>query len=157
MTRTLPPFSPHFSLHPFGTYTARCVGLAVALLVLSIGTPGLADPAAIPDAAPEDAESSFRSFASSWMTKVQRHESAERRKPSVEPGASTPMVTYRGYGDDFSIELRPTGHASAPYVGLLRYEEHVYSCRSAKAENCSVASTTPVTEIFRFQNGRWSY
>ena len=153
MTPTLPPFSPYSS----GTYTARCVGLAVALLVLSIGTPSLADPAAIPDSAPEDAESSFRSFASSWMTKVQRHESAERSKPTVEPGASTPMVTYRGYGDDFSIELRPTGHASAPYVGLLRYEEHVYSCRSAKAENCSVASTIPVTEIFRFQNGSWNY
>jgi hypothetical protein len=33
----------------------------------------------------------------------------------------------------------------------------MYTCSDAKATRCSVASTTPVTEIFRFQDGRWVY
>ena len=91
------------------------------------------------------------------MQKVRSLEQKHRASPKVQGGATHPLITYRGYGDRYSVELRPTGHARAPYVGLLHYTELVYSCRTVEAESCQVASSVPVTEIFRFRNGRWSY
>ena len=67
------------------------------------------------------------------------------------------IVTYRGFDDAFTVELRPTGHPTAPFVGILRYNEQVFSCNGVDASKCSVASSLPVTEIFRYQGGRWIY
>jgi hypothetical protein len=89
------------------------------------------------------------------MEKVQR--TAAEQKPTVHPGASNTMVTYRDYADGFTVELRPTGHASAPYVGILRYREQIFSCKDITANDCTLSSQIPVTEIFRYQDGRWVY
>lgn len=128
-------------------------------LFLLFAWPALADaPAAIgPDSGRNRAETSFEGFAEDWMGKVRALEQTHRSNPTVKQGASQPVVTYRGYGEDHSVELRPTGNAHAPYVGLLRYTEHVYSCRDMAVDTCTIASTVPVTEIFRYQNGRWNY
>lgn len=130
--------------------------LTLCVLLLS-APPALAEPASIPKAGPGRVERDFEQFAADWMQKVHALELQARNKPTVKAGASEPVFTYRGYGDDYSVELRPTGHSRAPYVGLLRYTEHVYSCESVRAEHCTVASSVPVTEIFRYKNGRWSY
>ena len=114
-------------------------------------------PAALANPAHTRAEASFHRFADEWMQKVRALELEHRSNPTVKDAATRPLVTYRGYGEDYSTELRPTGHPRAPYVGLLRYTEHVYSCETMEAESCRIASTVPVTEIFRYQNGRWSY
>ncbi len=128
------------------------------LLIASIAlaaTPALAGaPADRADPGDANARASFQRFARGWMDKVKKLEAANRKKPIVKASARGNQTTYRGYGDDFSIELRPTGQAVAPYIGLLRYTELVYSCVQ---DSCSVASTVPVTEIFRMQNGRWIY
>jgi hypothetical protein len=132
--------------------SATLVTMACALLLAS---PVFGDsPASIADTGDVSAQHSFERFAQKWMAKVQQLEAEQREHPTVRPGPTKPLVTYRGYGDDYSVELRPTGHADAPYIGLLRYVEQVYSC--VKGE-CTVASTVPVTEIFRFQDGRWVY
>lgn len=132
------------SLHPL---------LVAALLLVS--TAALAGaPADLGDPGDANAHASFQRFAKSWMDKVKKLEAENRQKPTVQASASGTQTTYRGYGDDFSIELRPTGQSVAPYIGLLRYTELVYSCVQ---ERCSVASSVPVTEIFRMQNGRWIY
>ena len=114
-------------------------------------------PATLANPAHTRAEASFHRFVEDWMQKVRALELKHRVNPTVKNGAARPLVTYRGYGDDYSVELRPTGHPSAPYVGLLRYTEHVYSCETMEAESCRIASTVPVTEIFRYHKGRWSY
>ena len=133
----------------------RSTSFAAALALL-LASPTWADsPASVANLGDQRARTSFERFAGKWMNRVHKLEDEQRRNPSVRPGAAAPMVTYRGYGDDYSIELRPTGHASAPYIGLLRYTEHVYSC--ATTSECTVASSVPVTEIFRFQDGRWVY
>ena len=116
-----------------------------------------APPAALSNPAQARAEESFQRFVQRWMQKVRALELKHRSNPTVSDGASRPLVTYRGYGNDYSVELRPTGHARTPYVGLLHYTEHVFSCETMEAENCRIASTVPVTEIFRYQNGRWTY
>lgn len=109
----------------------------------------LGEPAAIAprDPAYAKAEAAFQTFAADWMKKMSAAEAHEKEK--AHGGA------YRGYGEDFKIELKPTGSSAAPYVGLLRYQEH--QCAAGSGSGCRVVSTTAVTEIFRFQGGRWIY
>jgi len=132
--------------------------LALIASLLLAAAPCLANPpAAIPEAGDRRAEQAFERFAAGWMEKVRALEERHRESPTVKRGTERPLVTYRGYGDDYEVELRPTGRPRSPYVGLLRYTEYLYSCRDVEASSCSVASTVPVTEIFRYQDGRWSY
>lgn len=137
----------------------RAFANVVAVCALLV-TPSLAladSPAAIADAGRSRAEDQFQTFATKWMANVQRLQTQDRSKPTMRAGAGGAQATYRGYSDDFKTELRPTGHPSAPYVGLLRYTELMYSCPTANTNDCVVASRVPVTEIFRYENGRWSY
>ena len=146
-------------MHPsFSLWHRRFTRFVAGCAVLCIPATARADsPAAISDASRSRAEDQFHQFAKTWMANVQRLQTQDRDKPTVRAGASGTQTSYRGYGDDYSVELRPTGHPSAPYVGLLRYTELMYSCPSAGSTNCTVSSRVPVTEIFRYENGRWSY
>jgi len=127
--------------------------LARLLMVSAIACAGAAASAAEPASiAPNDpalakAEASFQTFASEWMRKMAAAEAHEKAK--AKGGG------YRGYDDAFKIELKPTGSQTAPYVGLLRYQEH--QCAAGSGASCQVTSSTAVTEIFRFQGGRWVY
>ena len=133
------------------------IGTVTAALLL-MAAPTIADDvAAIPDSADERARTSFSDFARSWMAKMRENEAQNRANPTVQPGPSENIVTYRGFDENFTVELRPTGHPVAPFVGILRYNEQVYSCKGIDASKCSVSSSLPVTEIFRYQGGRWVY
>jgi hypothetical protein len=130
----------------------------VTAVLLLMAAPIIADDvAAIPHSADERARTSFSDFARSWMAKMQENEAQNRKNPIVQPGPSENIITYRGFDEGFTVELRPTGHPAAPFVGILRYNEQVYSCNGVDASKCSVASSLPVTEIFRYQGGRWVY
>jgi hypothetical protein len=133
------------------------VALALAAVALCALSAGAEPPAAIPDDARQRAEKSFEEFARKWMERAHELEAKARQRPSVAAGARQPVLTYRGYGDDYTVELRPTGHAVSPFVGLLRYTEHLYTCESAQPDRCTLASSAPVMEIFRYQDGRWDY
>ena len=128
---------------------AAATGLTLAAAPALADNPGSIGPADV------SAKATFAKFAQSWMNKVQRI--AAEQKPTVSPGASSTLVTYRDYTDEFTIELRPTGHAKAPFVGILRYNEQIFSCRNISTNDCSLSSQIPVTEIFRYQDGRWVY
>jgi hypothetical protein len=133
------------------TAALAAVGLAAALSSAALAQAAKPAPRAGPDA--ERVKASFDSFASEWMERMQRVEDENRASPKLDTG--TP--TYRGYGDDFRVEIKPTGYAPAPYVGVLRYEERMYGCRDSGATECRVTSRMPVTELFRYQDGRWVY
>ncbi len=133
----------------------RFVLLCALLLTSTTALAG--SPAAIAKPVYTRAEVSFHRFVEGWMQKVRALELKHRNSPTVQSGATRPLVSYRGYGDTYSVELRPTGHVRAPYVGLLHYTEHIYSCETMEAESCRIASSVPVTEIFRYQDSRWSY
>ena len=100
---------------------------------------------------------SFKSFAASWMDKMERVEIRNRTSPKLRPSDVHNPVTYKGYGGDFKIEIKQTGYPKAPFVGVLRYTEQLFTCSDQRATRCRIASTIPVTEIFRFQDGRWVY
>jgi hypothetical protein len=143
----------HLSLskRPLASLVALCALLFAPALALADS------PAAISDAGRSRAEVQFQQFAKTWMANVQKLQTQDRSKPTMRAGAGGTQSSYRGYSEEFTVELRPTGHPSAPYVGLLRYTELMYSCPSPGATDCTVASRVPVTEIFRYENGRWSY
>lgn len=127
-----------------------CVGAALsgAAFAQAAAKPA---PKKGPDAA--SVKASFDVFASDWMDRMQRVEDDNRRSPKIEAGTTS----YRGYGNDFRVEIKPTGYAPAPYVGVLRYEEQMFGCSDARATQCRMVSRIPVTELFRYQDGRWVY
>ena len=129
---------------------------AIALLGINAAPVIAGSPASIPPSN-ERARVALSNFAESWMGKMENNEAQNRLRPTVRPGATQSVITYRGFSDDYKVELRPTGHPNAPYIGILRYTEQVYTCNQGASSSCSVASSVPVTEIFRYQAGRWIY
>ncbi len=131
-----------------------------SLLALGIATAALAGPPAAipnPDPAHQRAERSFDEFAKGWMQKMASLESQNRSKPKLEPQGGALVASYRGYENDYAIELKPTGSATAPWVGILRYHELAYTCADKSTSSCAPSKKVRVTEIFRFQGGRWVY
>ncbi len=134
--------------------------VAVALLATALAAPALAGPpAAIP---PEDPgqnaiHHSFQEFASHWMHTLEQDAVRLSRRVPAQGSPGRQNATYRSVGKDFHIELRPTGSPRAPYVGILRYSEFTHRCADAVAATCGVQSRATITEIFRYQGGRWIY
>jgi hypothetical protein len=129
-------------------------------LTLVIATAALAGPPAAiptPDPAQQRAERSFDDFAKTWMQKMARLESQNRAQPKLAAQSGTMVASYRGYEDDYAIELKPTGSATAPWVGILRYMEVTYTCADKSTASCAPSKKGRVTEIFRFQGGKWVY
>jgi len=114
-------------------------------------------------AAPAGAESqqgalrAFGSFADQWMAKLEAREAQNRSQPQVERLAGRSVATYTGYADDWRVEVKPTGDAGSPFVGLLTYDEQHYTCRDETTRRCDLSGTTPVTEVFGYRGGRWSW
>jgi hypothetical protein len=130
------------------------------LLALGVACAALAaPPAAIPnpDPAHQRAERSFDDFAKIWMQKMAKAESQNRTKPKLAPLAGAMVASYRGYEDGYVIELKPTGSKTAPWVGILRYHELTYTCADKSTKACAPSKKMRVTEIFRFQGGKWVY
>lgn len=94
-----------------------------------------------------DAETvtSFEKFSSDWIAKM-RSVAAAR--------FASERKRLRG---TYEMELRTTGSAQAPYVGVLSYCEITLQCASAAETSCRPASSTVVKEMFRFQAGKWVY
>jgi hypothetical protein len=129
------------------------LGLSISLVCLAgFALPALAEgPAgALRAPVPGAIERSMQSFAGGWMKKLGKAEVASQQ--ASRRGAAG--ATYTGYADGFSTEIKRRGGA---YVGLRRYYEHVYQCTGPGGKGCRAISTVPVTEIFRFKNGRWIY
>ena len=96
------------------------------------------------------ARSAFDSFTETWMEKL-RGSSALR---TVSTGSGS---TIKRFSTSHSEEVKPTGSPANPYVGVLHYTEESYNCSDSAQRNCTLVDSTPVTEIFRYQNGKWVY
>lgn len=131
--------------------TVLCVFLAAASHASGPAMHAQHDPT-------EDAMSaSFRSFAQSWMERALSRRDRNQLRPRARAGAGELTFLYRGVADDYDVALEPTGKPSSPYVGVLRYTEQTFQCRDARGSECTLASSQPVSEVFRFRGGRWSY
>jgi hypothetical protein len=104
-----------------------------------------------------EAKSAFELHAKSWMADLEKSEAENRRKAPVYGVADEAVIRFDGYGDEYETQVKATGHAAAPYVGILRYRENLYTCLRNDASRCTVTRSVPVSEIFSFKNGRWTY
>jgi hypothetical protein len=109
------------------------------------------------DAGAAGAERSFDGFAREWIARAVARGQRASDAPRARSGAAGMAFTYRAVDEDFETELKPTGRPSVPWVGVLHYTEHTYTCADALGSDCRVTSSLPVTEIFRFRDGRWGY
>ena len=96
------------------------------------------------------ARSAFDAFTQTWMDKL-------RSSSAVRTVSTSSGSTVKRYSTTHTEEVKPTGSASNPYVGVLHYTEESYNCSDAAQRNCTLVESMPVTEIFRFQNGKWVY
>ncbi len=123
--------------------------LAGFTCLVALSLPAYADPAAIPPSSSgtlkAKASAAFERFSEGWLSDLRARGKQARRAGQ----------NHSGPGEDYQVELRPTGKARAPYVGILRYSEHRVRCQGAG--NCQRVATQRVSEIFRFQNGKWVY
>ena len=131
--------------------------LAAALVAAGLTLTGgvSAEPAKI--AGSSGAQGAFGKFATSWMADMEKREASNRRSPAIQRYAGRTYATYVGYSQEWNTEVHATGDSSAPYVGVLHYKEQTYTCSDETTRSCSVASTTPVTEVFPYRDGRWKY
>ena len=93
------------------------------------------------------------------MEKALARAERNQQRPRAQAAGSHDTLTflYRGVADDYDVHLEPTGNASSPYVGVLRYTEQTFTCRDARGADCTLVSSEPVSEVFRFRGGRWNY
>lgn len=133
-------------------------GLGLLTLFLLAAT-AAASPAMIArgDAGASTANTSFASFAEDWMGRAQARGTRDSKAPRAHPGAAGLIFTYRAVDEQFETELRETGRPTSPYVGVLYYTEHTFTCQDVMGGGCRVTSSLPVTEVFRYRDGRWSY
>ncbi len=133
--------------------------LGVLALAMTAGPSWAGPPAAVAPASAEQAraERSFDQFARRWMEKMERAEANNRAEARPRKQGQSWQVEYRGYGGALRTRLRPTGYPKAPFVGVLEYAEERMVCDTDRAARCRVAGSMPVTEIFRYQGGRWVY
>ncbi len=109
----------------------RLVPLAVLLLVSAL--------APVPAGADDSSNAallSFQRFAREWVGFADK----------------VPARRVR----DLSFAIRPTGDRAVPYVGVLRYLEELLDC-GPEAADCVVVRSSPITEIFPYQGGRWRH
>jgi hypothetical protein len=106
------------------------------------------------------ADSSFPAFCSEWGDKLHAREVHNVNSIKWDSGQNWVQGTYVGYSKPLSCAVEPD--SGAVPVGKIVYHEFVYEKRgasiaAAEGEPGQAIETTEVTEIFRFQNGKWVY
>lgn len=109
----------------------------------------------------EAARCRFVEFAVRWMGTIGRNlRHTESDKQVLREGGGYVARFVRLDSSSASFSIKPSTSGSAPFIGVLRYEEHHFEGRGPSG---SEAVSGPfqrvrrlrVTEIFRFVDGRW--
>jgi len=127
------------------TGAARARALAILAAALLAAAPPVAR--AEPSGSGEGSIlGSLEQFARGWL----------RALPEADADDEPDALRFVEYGAPVT-ELKSTGQTGSPFVGIIRYTERQYRCEDAGRERCVLDSSRPVTEIFRYRNGRWEY
>jgi len=106
--------------------------------------------------------SSFEEFGKAWMSKLDKVGKENRTQLQLKRDGNIYIGSYRCYGPECELTVKPTDSKVSPFVGLIRYIEKEIEQRGASREEAlnaegKVVSEVPVTEIFRFTKGKWIY
>lgn len=107
-----------------------------------------------------DPAAAFQGFCNDWMHKLEVREHDNVSHIRWQTMKDYVLGDYVGYTRDHKC-ITKTGTASVP-VGEITYREIRYEKRGttiAEAQKSTPrpVETTEVTEIFRYQNGKWIY
>ena len=109
---------------------------------------------------PEEVEAAFARFAGKWMLDLSPEAARERTLAVFMGGrqaSDAQKLSYRSAKEGYELRTQATGKKAAPYVGILTYTEETWECASQAQESCKLVSSSPVTEIFPYKEGRWHY
>ncbi len=128
---------------------AGVLAVAFAGVVLSAGTPAVGQ---------DSGAASFVDFCRTWMEKLAARERDNLSQIKWRRAGSGFEGEYVGYSKDHRCEWKP---GQVP-IGKLSYQEVRYrkrgeSIAAAKASAPEIVEVTEVTEIFRYQDGKWVY
>jgi hypothetical protein len=109
----------------------------------------------------EDPTTAFQSFCQDWMHKLEARE--QNNVTHIQWQTNTDGVTgdYTGYYTSDHTCIVKSGTASVP-VGKItyrefRYEKHGGNITEAEHSPPRPVEATDVTEIFRYDKGKWIY
>ncbi|HEY8121368.1 MAG TPA: hypothetical protein VII78_08620 [Myxococcota bacterium] len=88
---------------------------------------------------------SFEQFSRDWIGKM---------KAVANARFATERKRLR---NTYEMDLRATGSAQAPWVGVLSYCEVALKCETNAETSCRPSSSVVVKEMFRYQAGQWVY
>lgn len=102
----------------------------------------------------------FKIFCTEWGKKLHEREVFNIKQIKWDSGQNWVQGTYIGYSDPLSCAVE--ADSGVVPVGKIIYHEFVYEKRGASVpeaerEPGKAVDTTEVTEIFRYQNGKWIY
>ena len=105
-------------------------------------------------------DDSFKAFCNVWGGKLHDREVYNLKQMKWDSGQNWVQATYVGYSEPLSCAVEADS-GTVP-VGKIIYHEVVYEKRGgsvpeAEREPGKAVETTEVTEIFRYQNGKWIY
>lgn len=109
----------------------------------------------------EKAALQFESFAKNWVQRVQRNLRNRASKMQLRHDAGEWVASYTEVQDaSLETKVKPSSSRVCPYIGVLRYHEYHYEARGASEDAVRNGPFTPVkrvrvTEIFRYDTGRW--
>jgi len=142
------------------------VGLAAAepaveraARVLGAGGPALGSAFAAEDA--DTVRKKFETFASGWMEKLRERERFNASKAKWQPAGSGVQAVYIGY-DTANYRILPLSGLDSTPVGKLVYLELKLrltgeSEAAARARQPEIIERVEVTELFRYDRGKWVY
>lgn len=109
----------------------------------------------------ETATTQFETFARSWVDRVGRNFKDRQGHVCVRQEGGEWVASYVAV-EDTSLEttVKSKDSRTCPYVGVLRYQEHHFEARGASSDAVRQGPfervrRVRVTEIFRYDTGRW--
>lgn len=132
-------------------------------VILLLALCALTKPAFAGDGVPQPVLNSFEKFGNTWMARLDQvnRDNSLALKPE-NAGTGLVVGRYICYGPDCVKEVRVTGSAATPYVGILRYPQKTMEKTGENAQKMKAApgvatNEIQVMEIFRYTGGRWVY
>lgn len=151
-----------YRLLTFLTLGALVTAAQPALAAEAAAKPAPAKAQAAPekDAKAKQLDDSFKVFCGEWGRKLNERETFNIKQIKWDSGQNWVQGTYIGYSEPLKCDVEPNS-GTVP-VGKIIYHEFVYEKRGgtvpeAEREPGKAVETTEVTEIFRYQNGKWVY
>lgn len=109
----------------------------------------------------EDPTSQFQSFCQEWMQKLEARELNNVTHIKWQTNGDGVSGDYTGYYTHEHTCIVKSGTASVPVGKItyreIRYEKHGGNVTEANQSPPRPVETTDVTEIFRYDQGKWIY